>query len=92
MLTSEQKAERERIALQTCDDFLLIVNAIRDAGLEAGLGAEGRGTLLLFDTDGKLWKKQPWEMNVADVVEYVEHKFGPTFARFVRSFEQFIVH
>jgi hypothetical protein len=92
MLTPEEKAEREQIALQKCDDFLLVVNAIRDAGLEAGLGAEGRGTLLLFDTDGKLWPKQPWEMGVADIAEYIEMKFGPTFVRFLRSFEQFITH
>jgi hypothetical protein len=71
---------------QKCEAFLFLVNAIRDAGLEPDRG------ILLFDTDGNLWKKQPWQMNVNDVIEYVEHRFGPPFTSFIRQFPDFITH
>jgi hypothetical protein len=54
------------------------VNAILDAGLEAD---ESKVTILLFDTDGNLWKKQPDQMNADDAIEYIGHFFGLTFWR-----------
>jgi hypothetical protein len=69
-----------------CAAFLFMVNAV----LEAGIG--GPEGILLFDADGNLWKKQPDQMNPDDVAEYVEHKFGPVYAGFVREFWQFTLH
>jgi hypothetical protein len=86
MLTPSERAEAERGALEKCATFEQVINAILDAGIG---GPDG---ILLFDTDGNLWKKQPDQMNPDDVVEYVQMKFGPLFASFVKEFPQFIIH
>ena len=85
---------RAAAAEAKCREFCVVVSKI----LDAGFAQPGRSPLVnqlddfVPDVDGKIWPKRPSAMSPADIVEYIEARFGPLFVGFVRSRPQFWVH
>ena len=76
-----------------CREFVEVINKILDAFPPS---ASSPFTDQLNDfvpgIDGTIWRKRPSQMSPADIVEYIEARFGPLFVGFVRSRPQFWVH
>ena len=70
------KRQLEAQALEKIAAFEIMLTAIRAAGLNGNDPLEG---FLLFDLDGNLWHKQPWEIDPDDIIEFVQHRFGDLF-------------
>jgi hypothetical protein len=77
--------------MDKADIFEITFSHIIEAGIETDEAARA-GVFLLFDADGELWKKQAWEMNADDVVEYIDNRFGPVFAGWCKHFSQLTTH
>jgi hypothetical protein len=72
----------EAAAEEKIERFLREINWLVDAGFPDGNP--------FFVLPG--WHKQPREMGVADILEYVQHHFGEPYVGFCRGFEQLKVH
>jgi hypothetical protein len=87
MLNREEKAERERLALQQCALFEEIITEIINAGFEGS-----NPFLAVRDINGELWPTAPRFMTRDNILEYVRHRFGELFVGFCLQMPQFIVH
>jgi hypothetical protein len=71
--------------------FEYLVNEIIEAGIPAP-GDLQNPFFVLFDADGQRWGKLPYQMSAADILEYVDNRFGPLFVGFIKDRAEFTTH
>jgi hypothetical protein len=85
VLSAAGRMESDRRVEAKCADFEVLAWEIMYAGLASPPDILTNPFLTLHDNAGQLWKKQAQQMNAADVVEFIDHRYGPLYVQFLRD-------
>jgi hypothetical protein len=93
-MTKREEIEKFEKAVRENDKaamFEYLVNEIIEAGIPPP-GDLQNPFFVLFDADGQRWGKLPHQMSAADILEFVDNRFGAVFVGFCKTFPELTTH